>query len=101
MKKHKANRSPPHTGKTSWCPDCNQSFPLLEQESATFVADNENLHFILCYVGDRDSWKDQNNRYRTELNIEAVPTLLNWQTKTKIAEGECLNKEAIGRVLVA
>ena len=36
---------------------------ILEECSEKIVAGNENLHFITCYVGDRDSWKDQSNRY--------------------------------------
>lgn len=77
----------------------NQSFPLLEQCSDQLVAGNDNLHFITSFVGDRDSWKDQTNRYRTELDIQSVPTLQNWQTKSKISEADCLDKDAIGRIL--
>lgn len=53
----------------------------------------------MCFVGSRDNWKDQTNKYRTELDIQSVPTLQNWQTKAKISEGQCLDTNAIASIL--
>ncbi|XP_787642.1 thioredoxin domain-containing protein 17 [Strongylocentrotus purpuratus] len=79
----------------SWCPDCVSAEPIIEKGLA--AAAPEDAVFIYCSVGDRTSWKDPNNAYRThpKLQLKGVPTLLQWDTPKKLGEKDCSNADLV------
>jgi hypothetical protein len=38
---------------------------------------------------------DHPYRKHEQLEIKAIPTLINWSTKTRLVEGECYEKEKV------
>ncbi|XP_072163897.1 thioredoxin domain-containing protein 17-like [Diadema setosum] len=78
----------------SWCPDCVTAEPVVMK---CLEAAPENAVFIYCSVGDRASWKDPNNSYRThpKLLLKGVPTLLQWNTPKKLVEEECAKEDLV------
>eukprot|EP00058_Branchiostoma_floridae_P009365 XP_002594853.1 hypothetical protein BRAFLDRAFT_124440 [Branchiostoma floridae] len=67
----------------SWCPDCVAADPVVEK---CVKGAPEDAVFITCSVGDRATWKDQKNDFRThdKLKLTSVPTLMRWGTKSSL-----------------
>ncbi|KAJ3176177.1 hypothetical protein HDU87_005392 [Geranomyces variabilis] len=65
----------PATGK-SWCPDCVTADPLVAAEFAA----RPNATLLRVATGDRPTWRDPQNYYRThpQINAKSVPTLIEW-----------------------
>lgn len=62
--------------KQSWCSDCRNSKPIIDQIVEKFQF-NEQLILAIVEVGRRDEWKKSDNPFRLhDLRIIAVPTLL-------------------------
>lgn len=63
----------------SWCPDCNVADPVIH--SSLELLDKDSDQFITCYVGDRPSWKNPENEFRTdkEFQLKNIPTLMQWK----------------------
>ncbi|XP_071850094.1 thioredoxin domain-containing protein 17-like [Apostichopus japonicus] len=78
----------------SWCPDCVKAEPIVEK-ALTKAADD--IVFVFCIVGDRQSWKDPNCEFRThkDFRLTAVPTLLEWNTPKRLVEGECQKEDLV------
>ncbi|GAA6052395.1 hypothetical protein JCM3770_000221 [Rhodotorula araucariae] len=59
----------PNTGKP-WCPDCSE----VQGEVERFIPDSKST---LVFVGDRDQWRDPNNRWRqAPFNVNRIPTII-------------------------
>merc|ERR1719204_3050290 len=79
----------------SWCPDCVAADPCIDQALKDV---DDDLVLICCAVGDRATWKDQKNKFRTDpkLSLKGVPTLLNWHEPTnRLVEEKLQNVELI------
>ncbi|XP_072909580.1 thioredoxin domain-containing protein 17 isoform X1 [Hemitrygon akajei] len=51
--------------------------------------------FIYCQTGTRPEWKDLKNKFRTELKINGVPTLMKYGTPQKLVEEELFKPELV------
>lgn len=66
--------------KQSWCSDCRNSKPVIDKVIEDFKY-NEKLILAMVFVGDKETWKNDNNPYRTHpLKLSVVPTLLSLST---------------------
>ncbi|KAG0231242.1 ribosomal 40S subunit protein S24B [Actinomortierella wolfii] len=65
----------PSTG-LSWCPDCVRAGPIVHERFQKL----ENAVVLEAPTGDRPTWKDPANIYRTDevISLTAVPTLIHW-----------------------
>ena len=68
----------------SWCPDCNVADPVVHKSLS--LLNGETDEFITCYVGDRTTWKNPENEFRTdrETKLVCVPTLVLWKSVLSI-----------------
>ncbi|KAI8920369.1 hypothetical protein DFJ77DRAFT_239603 [Powellomyces hirtus] len=85
----------PKTGK-SWCPDCVTSDPLVAAE----IQKVPSATLLVVPVGDRPTWRDPSNFYRTHPRIAAtaVPTLIEWGTGgpvKRLVESEVNNVDGL------
>jgi hypothetical protein len=76
----------------SWCSDCNNAWPIIQK----FLDDPELLNgqtdeFVLVDVGDRPTWKNPENEFRTDPDTKliAVPTLIEWKKVTFLINLSC------------
>jgi len=76
----------------SWCPDCNDAEPFVEKSVNTLASADG--HFVVVDVGDRPFWKDTKNPFRhdKDTHLSVIPTLINWNEKSRRLEGEQLCK---------
>ncbi|XP_069766257.1 thioredoxin domain-containing protein 17 isoform X2 [Narcine bancroftii] len=65
----------------SWCEDCVRAEPIVRAELDKLP---EGSVFICCQTGTRPEWKNLENKFRTELKITKVPTLMRYGTGTII-----------------
>ncbi|XP_044733069.1 thioredoxin domain-containing protein 17-like isoform X2 [Chrysoperla carnea] len=74
--------------KQSWCSDCVEADPIIESHLSLLP---ENSHFIISIVGDRPTWKDAKNPFRTDkrFKLMVIPTLIRWKSPHRL-EGEQL-----------
>ena len=65
------------------------------------IEKKENGVFIHCTVGNRESWKDASNPFRTHTAsaLTAVPTFLIWGKPNRLIEEECFKVEDIEKFL--
>ncbi|KAK0521799.1 hypothetical protein OC834_006527 [Tilletia horrida] len=81
------------SGSPSWCPDCRNAEPAVHAVFGTGPNDGTGgPSGYMIYVGDRPTWKDPNNQYRTEYNIQSVPTIVRWENGKetgRIEDAEC------------
>ena len=93
----------PATGK-SWCPDCNDSKPLLnatleEAGGAGEVALVEVPLVRAEYKGNPDHWA----RKHAAAKLKAIPTLMRWGAVAKVGElveGECMDAERVRELIM-
>lgn len=85
----------------SWCDDCNQAYEVLDDRVERQLAADAGFRFLTVFVGDRPSWKDPANRFRTQHAITSIPTLRNLGSQRSISEADCLDQAQIDRVLSA
>ena len=80
------------TGK-SWCPDCVAAEPVIEKA----LKDLDDAVFVYCHVGDRPTWKDPQNVFRTDpkLRLTGVPTLVKWGTQQRLGPEECAKEDLV------
>lgn len=76
----------------SWCPDCVQAEPIVRAELDKMP---EGAIFIYCQTGARPEWKNVANKFRTELNLTGVPTLMKYGTTQKLVEGQLFHPELV------
>ncbi|XP_070509018.1 thioredoxin domain-containing protein 17-like [Chironomus tepperi] len=74
----------------SWCPDCNDADPFIDDALKQF---GDNTVFIFVDVGDRTTWKDMKNPFRLDkdTHLSVIPTLIRWKNPQRL-EGEQLCK---------
>ncbi|CAB3401240.1 unnamed protein product [Caenorhabditis bovis] len=85
------------TGK-SWCPDCVEAEPIIDKTLADDSVKDSDIHFITCFVGNRETWKNPNCQFRTDKNIKltCIPTLLEVGKKAKrLIENQCANESLL------
>ncbi|XP_037810058.1 thioredoxin domain-containing protein 17-like [Lucilia sericata] len=75
----------------SWCPDCNDAQPFVDQAVEKFATPESIL--LTVDVGDRPFWKDMKNPFRHDSNIKlmVIPTLVRWKSVLRL-EGDQLTK---------
>lgn len=76
----------------SWCPDCVQAEPIVRAELDKMP---EGSIFIYCQTGARPEWKNGKNKFRTELKLTGVPTLMKYGTTQKLVEEQLFNQELV------
>lgn len=63
----------PENGQSSWCPDCRNALPPLQN---VFGAETAPPAYVI-QVGVRAEWKNANNKWRGQpYNINGVPTIV-------------------------
>ncbi|CEF66639.1 Protein of unknown function DUF953, thioredoxin-like family and Thioredoxin-like fold domain-containing protein [Strongyloides ratti] len=69
----------------SWCPDCVEAEPVIEEAIEKDLTKEENVTFITCFVGERAYWKDMENPFRKddEFKVNCIPTLIEIGVKGK------------------
>ncbi|EGD75379.1 thioredoxin domain-containing protein 17 [Salpingoeca rosetta] len=74
---------------SSWCPDCVAAKPVVDKVLKEHGGDHVVL--VVCKVGDRTTWKDPNNAFRThdKFRLKSIPTLFAWGTPKRLVEAEC------------
>ncbi|KAH8881695.1 thioredoxin-like protein 5 [Thozetella sp. PMI_491] len=65
----------PATGQP-WCPDVRVALPLI----TTIFSAEDAPEAALVRVGQKPEWKDPNNFYRTNWDVQFIPTLVRYQT---------------------
>ncbi|KAI0981303.1 hypothetical protein GJ496_004445 [Pomphorhynchus laevis] len=71
----------------SWCSDCrNATEPIDEGLKLLPTA----ISLILCYIGDRENWKNESNEFRTDskLAIKSVPTIFDFKNNRRLVNEE-------------
>ncbi|EZA56875.1 Thioredoxin domain-containing protein [Ooceraea biroi] len=84
----------------SWCPDCVEAEPVLEQ--ALEAADSsQEMQLVVVEVGDRAFWKDQNCPFRTNpiTKLKVLPTLALWGTQKRLEGNQLLQADLIDMLL--
>ncbi|KAH1000341.1 thioredoxin domain-containing protein 17 [Dendroctonus ponderosae] len=78
----------------SWCPDCNQAWPVVEQELDKLPADS---HFVVVEVGDRATWKDPSCAFRKDpqTRLLVIPTLKRWGAPQTLEGAQCEKPELV------
>ncbi|KAL7926948.1 hypothetical protein ACQKWADRAFT_279092 [Trichoderma austrokoningii] len=73
----------PENGQSSWCPDCRNALPALQN---VFGADSAPSAYVI-QVGVRAEWKGKpNNKWRGEpYNISGVPTIVRVENGKEVA----------------
>lgn len=81
----------------NWCPDCVEAEPVVEDVLKTAP---EDFIFILCYVGDRQTWEDPINPFRKDeiLRLKRIPTLYVWNTPKRLESGQCKNVDLVSMI---
>ena len=79
----------------SWCSDCVKADSVINKVVSEQTDDNATL--IVCTVGDKPSWKDPNNPFRTHktLKLTGVPTLMEWDTPKRLGPEECAKTDLV------
>ncbi|XP_031551663.1 thioredoxin domain-containing protein 17-like [Actinia tenebrosa] len=77
----------------SWCPDCRDAEPVVEKGLNSAPSDSV---FILVVVGDRPTWKDPNNEFRTgKYKLTGIPTLVEIGTQKRLGPDECKKQDLV------
>uniref|UniRef100_UPI00398F36F9 thioredoxin domain-containing protein 17 n=1 Tax=Pristiophorus japonicus TaxID=55135 RepID=UPI00398F36F9 len=76
----------------SWCPDCVTAEPIVHGELSKLP---DGSIFIYCQTGDKSYWKNLENKFRTNLKVTAIPTLMKYGTPQKLVEEELLKPELV------
>ncbi|KRY86553.1 Arginyl-tRNA--protein transferase 1 [Trichinella pseudospiralis] len=78
----------------SWCPDCVKADKIIEKYAEKLDPDSV---LIRCDVGDRATWKNPENEFRTDktFHITAIPTLMKLGTEKRLVEEQCCSEELI------
>ncbi|KRX78870.1 Arginyl-tRNA--protein transferase 1 [Trichinella sp. T6] len=91
----------------SWCPDCVKADKIIEKYAEKLDADSV---LIRCDVGDRSTWKNPENEFRTDktFHITAIPTLMKLGTcmhgirymtyligEKRLVEEQCYSEELV------
>ncbi|XP_003375804.1 arginyl-tRNA--protein transferase 1 [Trichinella spiralis] len=91
----------------SWCPDCVKADKIIEKYAEKLDADSV---LIRCDVGDRSTWKNPENEFRTDktFHITAIPTLMKLGTcmhgirymayligEKRLVEEQCCSEELV------
>ncbi|RNA10276.1 thioredoxin domain-containing 17-like [Brachionus plicatilis] len=78
----------------SWCPDCNVADPVVKKCLEFLSEDSE---FITCFVGDRPTWKNPQNEFRTDRDIQlkCIPTLVQWKKNKVLKEDQCADEALV------
>ncbi|CAF0913449.1 unnamed protein product [Brachionus calyciflorus] len=79
---------------SSWCPDCNVADPVIHKSLNLLSEDSE---FITCYVGDRPTWKNPQNEFRMDKDIQlkCIPTLMQWKKNKVLREEQCADESLV------
>ncbi|KAG5669020.1 hypothetical protein PVAND_016922 [Polypedilum vanderplanki] len=74
----------------SWCPDCNEAEGFVNDAIEKYA---DNTVFVSVDVGNRETWKDLKNPFRTDkdTNLMVIPTLIRWKNPQRL-EGDQLCK---------
>lgn len=88
----------PATGQ-SWCPDCRDADPVVNQTLNSWSKDNpegSSSVFITAYVGQRTEWKSPCCVWRGEpYFLKSVPTLMIDGKEGRLEEGQLLHPNNI------
>ncbi|XP_077995570.1 thioredoxin domain-containing protein 17-like [Glandiceps talaboti] len=78
----------------SWCDDCTDADPIIEK--GLELAPKGSV-FILCVVGDKDSWNDPNNpfKHHPTIKFREIPSLMRLSTKELLGPEECKKSECV------
>ncbi|KAM7348218.1 thioredoxin domain-containing protein 17 [Cochliomyia hominivorax] len=79
----------------SWCPDCNDAQPFIDQAVEKFASSD--AIFLTVDVGDRPFWKDMKNPFRGDSNIKlmVIPTLLLWKSVLRLEGDQCTKMDLL------
>ena len=82
----------------SWCSDCVRAEPLLAKSIAEAPWDSK---FLYVDIGDYSSWRDRDNRFRTDraTRLERLPTLVKWGTDERLVEDQLMDESLIREML--
>ncbi|KAL0239165.1 hypothetical protein PCE1_004856 [Barthelona sp. PCE] len=81
---------------SDWCPDCIASKEILNRVPPV-------QPMVMVNVGEKPYWKDQENEYRTEMNINCIPTLQlvsSFEVVASFGEQECQNEDLLMELLL-
>jgi len=81
----------------SWCPDCRDAEPVVEKALEGLP---EEMVFLYVEVGDRPTWKDADNVFRTspDLKLTGVPTLLEVGTSKRLEADDCVKEDLVTKL---
>eukprot|EP00045_Choanoeca_perplexa_P000101 m.12994 g.12994 ORF g.12994 m.12994 type:complete len:107 (-) comp10074_c0_seq1:204-524(-) len=84
----------------SWCSDCVKAWPVISKVVNAHAQPTD--VFIYVDVGNRDTWKNPANEFRTrpDFKLTGVPTMVEWQSPKKLVE-EQLQDESMVEMLLA
>nr|CAH8871032.1 unnamed protein product [Trichobilharzia regenti] len=74
---------------TNWCPDCVKGEPIIKKALEKLP---ENAVFLKVEVGDRNTWRDPENVFRThpKCRITSIPSLIEFNTMKRLSDSEVL-----------
>ncbi|CAH8584065.1 unnamed protein product [Schistosoma turkestanicum] len=74
---------------TNWCPDCVKGEPIVKEALKKLP---ENAVFLKVEVGDRATWRDPNNVFRThpKCRITSIPSLIEFNTMKRLSDREII-----------
>lgn len=81
---------------TTWCSDCNKLDELTEQ-MRKHRETNPQTQFILVQI-EKDYWKGDSNKFRSEQQIERIPTFVHLASGRKAVEAECTDVQKLNFV---
>ncbi|CAL1537048.1 unnamed protein product [Lymnaea stagnalis] len=84
----------PNNKGDSWCPDCVKAYPVVNKG---FEKSPTKSTLIYCLVGDKLSWRDPNNEFRTDPQffVKRVPTLLKFGSPKRLEEEKCCKDDLV------
>lgn len=95
--------TPPPSG-DHWCSDCSASKDKINIASSL---GSSHILFIKIEVGDKDTWKKQDNEFRvSQFGIDRIPTLLlikrndnqSFEYLTRLREVECIDEDNLKKL---
>ncbi|KAH8864813.1 Thioredoxin domain-containing protein isoform 5 [Schistosoma japonicum] len=100
VKKHEGKRifilfcGTPFPDGTNWCPDCVKGEPIVKEALKKLP---ENAVFLKAEVGDRTTWRDPNNVFRThpKCQISSIPSLIEFNTMRRLSDKEVLQPSLV------
>ncbi|CAL8085612.1 unnamed protein product [Calicophoron daubneyi] len=80
----------PQSDGQSWCPDCREAKPTID-EALKYLPYNG--VFLTVYVGDRATWKDPQNEFRTypKCSVQSIPTIDQWEPHNRVSGDNILH----------